>query len=417
MHDAMIVSALKRLLDKHVHFRKRVSVEEQRAQKYNRFLRGRQIAWMIYEHSRATGKDQICSIYVCRVTPSKISTFDGMRLYYQQADVILEGLYTSKIEGLCSAPDCLGLVWTRNRSKQWTDKFFTIEDVCKTSYWSDDEHSKLQSLERSCGKRISIQEFKKERKPTLRGKCESVFSGMHMDNVQKETHSCSFSHDKLVQGDMCGGQRRKGRSSSPAPNTKAKTDEWEKKTSKKHQETETKALQTKRRELVKTCKNPSWKCWHRPVCYNFKFEIGCTFGRTCFFREADEKPSKKVKEGWYERISCIIEGVFLVGLCISRFLSERVFSAWKRTLGIKTRVKFSKGNLAPSENSGKKVSIARIPKCAPHERGPCAPKFEERSHEETLHQEGCARSAAWDLANILTSTRMRTKLRSFLLWS
>ena len=55
MLDAMIASALKRLLDKHVHFRKRGSVEEQRAQKYDRFLRGRQIASMIYEHFRATG--------------------------------------------------------------------------------------------------------------------------------------------------------------------------------------------------------------------------------------------------------------------------------------------------------------------------------------------------------------------------
>ena len=55
MLDAMIASALKRLLDKHVHFRKRGSVEEQRAQKYDRFLRGRQIAFMIHEHFRATG--------------------------------------------------------------------------------------------------------------------------------------------------------------------------------------------------------------------------------------------------------------------------------------------------------------------------------------------------------------------------
>ena len=40
---AMIASALKRLLDKHVHFRKSVSVEEQRAQKSDRSFRGRQI--------------------------------------------------------------------------------------------------------------------------------------------------------------------------------------------------------------------------------------------------------------------------------------------------------------------------------------------------------------------------------------
>ena len=49
MLDAMIASALKS-----VHFRNRVSVEEQRAPKYDRFLRGRQIAHMVYEHIRAT---------------------------------------------------------------------------------------------------------------------------------------------------------------------------------------------------------------------------------------------------------------------------------------------------------------------------------------------------------------------------
>ena len=55
MLDAMVATALERLLNTHVHFRKRVCVEEQRAQKYDRFLRGRQISYMIYEHFRATG--------------------------------------------------------------------------------------------------------------------------------------------------------------------------------------------------------------------------------------------------------------------------------------------------------------------------------------------------------------------------
>ena len=55
MLNAMIASALKKLLNTHVHFRKRVTVEEQRTQKYDRFFRGRQIAHMIYEHFRATG--------------------------------------------------------------------------------------------------------------------------------------------------------------------------------------------------------------------------------------------------------------------------------------------------------------------------------------------------------------------------
>ena len=34
----------------------------------------------------------------------------------------------------------------------------------------------------------------------------------------------------------------------------------------------------------------------------------------------------------------------------------------------------------------------------PHQRNPNAPKFEDRSHEETEWQERCAREAAWRLA-------------------
>ena len=68
-------------------------------------------------------------------------------------------------------------------------------------------------------------------------------------------------------------------------------------------------------------------------------------------------------------------------------------------LGSKHAVKFSKGTwhqIKIRERKGPSRGI--IQKCAPHERSLCEPKFEERSHEETLHQERCARKAAWDLA-------------------
>ena len=55
MLDAMITSALKKLRNTQSNFRKRASVEEHRAQKLDRFLRGRQIAYMIYQYFRATG--------------------------------------------------------------------------------------------------------------------------------------------------------------------------------------------------------------------------------------------------------------------------------------------------------------------------------------------------------------------------
>ena len=88
MLDAMIASALKKLHNTHVHFRKRVSVEEQRAQNFDRFIRGRRIAYMIYDHFRATGAYEAVqgvsdlSPQVYRMTTSKISTSDVIKLYY-----------------------------------------------------------------------------------------------------------------------------------------------------------------------------------------------------------------------------------------------------------------------------------------------------------------------------------------------
>ena len=54
MLDARIASALRKIIF-NTSFRRRVSVEEQRAQNYNRFLRRRQIAYMIHDHFQSTG--------------------------------------------------------------------------------------------------------------------------------------------------------------------------------------------------------------------------------------------------------------------------------------------------------------------------------------------------------------------------
>ena len=52
--DARIASALNRFIH-NSHFKRRISLEEQKAQKQDRFLRGRQIAYLIYKYFRVTG--------------------------------------------------------------------------------------------------------------------------------------------------------------------------------------------------------------------------------------------------------------------------------------------------------------------------------------------------------------------------
>ena len=107
MLDAMIAFALKKLLT-HVHIRKRESVEEQRAQQYHRFLRERQIAYMIYEHFRATGASEavqgLSDLFNIRFQNDDVQDFDVrcdqalLSASEIPTEMILEGLCKSKLQ-------------------------------------------------------------------------------------------------------------------------------------------------------------------------------------------------------------------------------------------------------------------------------------------------------------------------------
>ena len=60
--DARIASALNRIIQ-NTCFKKKVSLEEMKAQKEDRFLRGRQIAFLIYEYFRVTGANDSVENY------------------------------------------------------------------------------------------------------------------------------------------------------------------------------------------------------------------------------------------------------------------------------------------------------------------------------------------------------------------
>ena len=124
MLDAMMASALKKLLNSHVHFRKRVSVKEQRAQKHDRFLKGRQIACMIHEHFRATGAYEAVQgpsdLINKRLQNDDVQDFD---VRWDQAllsanetltDTVLEGFYKSKLQDSVHLQTVLALYTQEN---------------------------------------------------------------------------------------------------------------------------------------------------------------------------------------------------------------------------------------------------------------------------------------------------------------
>ena len=78
--DVKIASSLKKIIP-NSHFRKRVYLEEQKALKDDRFLRGRHIAFLICEHFRVLFSiTLICSVYRHMATTFKVLIPDGKKL-------------------------------------------------------------------------------------------------------------------------------------------------------------------------------------------------------------------------------------------------------------------------------------------------------------------------------------------------
>ena len=76
MLDARIASALSKIIQ-NSYFKKKVSLEEQKAQKEDRFLRARQIAYMINDYFRLTYSHSLIVMIMFRN-----SIRDGMKFYY-----------------------------------------------------------------------------------------------------------------------------------------------------------------------------------------------------------------------------------------------------------------------------------------------------------------------------------------------
>ena len=99
---ARIASALNKIIH-NSHFKRRISLEELKAQKQDRFFRGRQIAYLIYEYFRITGANDSVENYADLFTAvlrnddiqELDSKWDGILLSMTQIplDDILECLY------------------------------------------------------------------------------------------------------------------------------------------------------------------------------------------------------------------------------------------------------------------------------------------------------------------------------------
>ena len=197
--------------------------------------------------------------------------------------------------------------------------------------------------------------------------------------------------------------------------------------------------------LKGTCTNSSCEKWHPPECLFYKTKSGCRFGEKCSYahRKVDEQPSERSKKNddksavamlkkndWHENVwqpvvnrdkshersgrpdiirdTCCHElkrgptgrrsssarhlgGVFQD----MKPLKSRNSSDMQKTI---QRVKLTTAIARHTKIRDQNPSLGYICPGEPHQRSPNAPKFEDRSQEETEWQEQSAREAAWKLA-------------------
>ena len=144
--DARIASALNKIIH-NFHFKRRISLEEQKAQKQDRFLRGRQIAYLTYDYFRVTGihdsVENYTDLFTVALRNDDVQEFDskwdGILLSMTKIppDDILQGLYKLRIRESEKLKTVLELYDLETHQKKLGPDYHRLKAMVKRSIEQD----------------------------------------------------------------------------------------------------------------------------------------------------------------------------------------------------------------------------------------------------------------------------------------
>ena len=296
--DARIASALNKIIH-NSHFKRRISLEEQKAQKQDRFLRGRQIAYLIYEQFRVTGTDDSVENYTDLFTIALRnddiqefdSTRDGILLSMTKIphDDILEGLYKLRIRESEKLKTVLELYDLETHQKKLGPDYHILKTMVKRSIEQEIRNqnfgNRIGNFEKNAVDKNQGTEQRGQRilgdcwQGETNGQCvkRDNFSFRHDVNKRgKSSPSNPSPNSFMQQSERISSRTRSPRGKSPS----GRTSRW-----------------TCKDCLRGTCNNSFFEKWHPPECLLYKTKSGCRFGEKCSFahRQVDEQPTKRSK--------------------------------------------------------------------------------------------------------------------------
>ena len=295
--DARIASALNRIIH-NSRFKRRISLEEQKAQKQDRFLRGRQIAYLIYEYLRVTGANDSVENYADLFTVSLRnddiqefdSKWDGILLSMTKIppDDILKGLHKIRKRESDKLKTVLELYDLEIHQKKAGPDYHRLKTMVKRSIEQDIRNRNFGARNGNFEKNAVVKnQGTKQRVQRILGDCwqwESKEQCIKGDN-------CSFRHDmnkraKSTQPNPSPSsfmqQNERKASRTPSPRSKSPSDRMSRLPCKDY--------------LKGSCTTPFCEKCHPPECLFYKSK-SCRFWEKCSYahRQVDEQPSERSK--------------------------------------------------------------------------------------------------------------------------
>ena len=189
------------------HFKRKISLEEQKAQKEDRFLRGRQIAYLIYDHFRVTGShdsvENYTDLFTIALRNDDIQEFDskwdGILLSMTKIphDDILEGLYKLRIRQSEKLKTVLELYDLETHQKKLGPDYHRLKTMVKRSIEQEIRNKNFGARSGNFEKNAVVKnQGTKQRVQRILGDCwqwETNGQCVKGDN-------CSFRHDMDKRG-------------------------------------------------------------------------------------------------------------------------------------------------------------------------------------------------------------------------
>ena len=274
--DAKIASALNRIIH-NTRFKKKVSLEEMKAQKEDRFLRGRQIAYLIYEYFRVTGANDSVESYA-----------DLFTIVLRNDDIQeLDSKWDGKLPPMTKIPSDDILYNMEIHQKKAGPDYRRLKTMVKRSI---EQNLRIKNFEACNGNYersavVKNQGTKHREQRTLGDCCQWKANGQC-----SQGDNCSFRHD----------MNKRANSTQPNPSPSSSMRQNERNASR------TRSARGKspsggmsrlpcKDDVKGTCTNSFCEKWHPPECLFYKTEKGCRFGEKCSLahRQVEEQLSKR----------------------------------------------------------------------------------------------------------------------------